>query len=535
MIMADQYDAIVIGAGHNGLTTACYLAKAGLSVLVLENYSVIGGMTITEEITLPGFHSDIHASGYQLANFSPVPEELELEKFGLEIIKPDLAFSHSFPDGRIITVHRDIEQTAANIAEYSAWDANIWRDLSDQYLQQRNHIIAAFFTPSPSLTEIINQLAKSNAGMDNYRFSLQSVRSWCNETFEAEETKCLFGSFASFLGSSPDDVGGAELAWLFASVLQHEGNNLVKGGMHNLSLALARYLKSQGGEIRTNTKVIKILGTSNRATGVYLASGEEVKAKQLIVSGIDPAQLIIHLLGSDMVGDSLVARMQKYEWGDSVFVIYTALNQPVTYKSGEGARLSPHVHLSHAHLDALAQIYFECRAGKLPTAPLIVSWNDTTIDPSRAPAGKHLMKFVVLNVPYHITDANITGITGRHWSEVKEAYADYLIDLITENYIPDLKDKIIKRVAHSPIDMESKIISAVRGTLGQGAFLPYQRGSLRPTFELGEYKSPVPNVYLCSSGSHPGAGVSMAPGRNAVEIICRDLKIDFATLTLHNP
>jgi len=134
---------------------------------------------------------------------------------------------------------------------------------------------------------------------------------------------------------------------------------------------------------------------------------------------------------------------------------------------------------------------------------MIVSWNDSAIDPGRAPAGKALMKFVVLSVPYVITGDATGRVPGRTWDEAREPYADYLIDLITATYIPDLKTKILKRVAHSPVDISRRIISAVRGTLGHGAFLPYQNGSLRPIPELGQYKTPVPNVYLCSSGSHP--------------------------------
>ena len=161
---------------------------------------------------------------------------------------------------------------------------------------------------------------------------------------------------------------------------------------------------------------------------------------------------------------------------------------------------------------------------------MIVSWNDSAIDPSRAPAGKALMKFVVLSVPYVITGDATGKIPARTWNAAREPYADYLIELITANYIPDLKAKILKRVAHSPVDISRKIISAVRGTLGQGAFLPYQTGSLRPIPELGQYRTPVPNVYLCSSGNHPGPGVSMAPGRNAAQVIFADLGLDFKSV-----
>ena len=524
--MPDKYDAVVIGAGHNGLTCACYLARAGLKVLVLEQYHTVGGMTVTEEETLPGFHSDIHASGYQLANLSPVPRELDLlDRY--QLIEPEFPFSHAFPDGRIVSVHRGIEGTAAEIARYSRKDAETWRVLMKRFLDERDAITEAMFSSPPSFPVEAAKLAASSAGMDTYRFSMQSVRSWANQTFEAEATKSLFGSFATFLGASPDDAGGAELAWLFASVLQNAGNKLVKGGMNRVTLALAEDLKEHGGEIRLNAAVERILGDANRATTVRLAGGEEIPVGRLVVSNVDPGHLVLDLLGSGMVGTEIVRKMEKYEWGDSVFVMFVALDSPINYKAGAAARQSAHVHLSEPSLDFFARIYLQCRGGVLPAAPMIVSWNDSAIDPSRAPAGKALMKFVVLSVPYVITGDATGKISARTWDKAREAYADYLIDLITDNYIPDLKSKILKRVAHSPVDISRKITSAVRGTLGHGAFLPYQNGALRPIAELGQYKTPVRNVYLCSSGSHPGPGVSMAPGRNAARVILADLKLRF--------
>jgi beta-carotene ketolase (CrtO type) len=524
--MPHPYDAIVIGAGHNGLTCACYLAEAGLKVLVLEQYHTVGGMTITEEETLPGFWSDIHASGYQLANLSPVPHELGL--LGrYELIEPEIPFSHAFPDGGIISVHRDIEKTVADIARYSHKDARTWRALMNRFLAQKDAITAGMFSPPPSFPSAAAGFAASSAGMDAYRFSMQSVRSWANQTLEGEATKTLFGSFATFLGASPDDAGGAELGWLFASVLQNVGNNLVKGGMNRVTLALAEHLQAYGGEIRTNTRVEHILGDAKRATAVRLESGEDIPVGQLVVSNVDPGHLVLNLLGAAMVGQEIVDKMERYEWGDSIFVMFVALDSPISYKAGSAARQSAHVHLTEPSLDFFARVYLQCRGGALPSAPMIVSWNDSAIDPSRAPAGKALMKFVVLSVPYVIT-ADATGkIPGRTWNEAREPYADYRMDLITTKYIPDLKSKTLKRVAHSPVDISRKISSAIHGTLGHGAFLPYQNGSLRPIPELGNYKTPVPNVYLCSSGSHPGPGVSMAPGRNAAQVIFGDLGLDF--------
>src|SRR5262245_4249917 len=237
--MPVQYDAIVIGAGHNGLTCACYLAKAGLKVLVLERYHAIGGMTLTEELTLPGFWSDVHASGYQLAQLSPVPGELELAQHGLEVIEPHWVYAHAFSDGRGLAVSRDLEQTIAALARYSPKDAQTWRGLFTRYLASKPQIVASFFSSPPSIADRAAALERTPGGMDEYRFGLQSMRSWCDETFEAEEIKCLFGAFSLFMGHAPDDAGGAELAYLFGAVLQDTGNNLVRGGMGNVARALA--------------------------------------------------------------------------------------------------------------------------------------------------------------------------------------------------------------------------------------------------------------------------------------------------------
>src|ERR1700757_1267391 len=310
--MPHHYDAIIIGAGHNGLTCACYLAREGLKVLVLEQYRTVGGMTVTEEETLPGFWSYIPASGYQLANLSPVPNELRLlDRY--ELIEPEIPFSHAFPDGGLVIVHRDIEKTVAEIAHHSTKDADRWRALMNQFLAQKDEITAAMFSPPPSFPAAAAGFAASPAGMEAYRLSMQSVRSWANQTLESEATKTVFGAFATFLGASPDDAGGAELGWLFASVLQNAGNNLVKGGMNRVTLALAEDLQAHGGEIRTSVRVQKIMGDAKRATAVRLASGEEIPAGQLIVSNVDPGHLVIDLLGVGMVGQEIVDKMQRYE------------------------------------------------------------------------------------------------------------------------------------------------------------------------------------------------------------------------------
>lgn len=229
--MPEKYDAIVIGAGHNGLTCACYLARAGLNVLVLEQYHIVGGMTVTEEITLPGFRSDLHAYGYQFGNLSPAPAELGLSRFGFELLYPDPNFSHAFPDGRLVSMYRDPEKTIKSLNQYSKKDGETWRKIFHDYLKVKGQIADWMNSAPTSLTDETARLESIPGGLEMYRFGLQSMRSWCNEWFEAEETKMLLGSFACHANVSPDDVGGGRLAWLFDTIIQDMGNNVVKGGM----------------------------------------------------------------------------------------------------------------------------------------------------------------------------------------------------------------------------------------------------------------------------------------------------------------
>jgi phytoene dehydrogenase-like protein len=359
---------------------------------------------------------------------------------------------------------------------------------------------------------------------EKYRKQLQSMRSWCRENFESEEARVMFGTFAAFVGLSPDDAGGGELCFLFASAIQDKGNNVVKGGFGNLPLSLARYLESKGGRIMTNSKVTKILIEKGRATGVRLSDGKEIKAKRLVASSTDPHTLIMKLIGEDHVDSSITRDVKRIEWGDSIFGLYLALDSQPEYKSGKEIGKSAQIHISPPTLEYFSKIFYECRGGRLPANPIPIMSNDSMMDPSRVPPGKHLIKFLVPNVPYETENK-------ADWSEIKDEYSDRIIDMVTEDYIPNLKGSILKKIPLSPIDYENKPSTSIRGTLACGSLLPYQTKSMRPISQLCNYKVPsIGNVYLCGAGSHPGPGVSMAPGRNAAQIILADVGIDFVKI-----
>jgi beta-carotene ketolase (CrtO type) len=523
------YDAIVIGGGHNGLTCACYLARAGLNTLVLEQYHTVGGMTISEEITRPGFISDIHASGYLLGKLSPAPDELQLAAHGMEPITPEPNWAHVTTDGRLVTISRDPAKSFQSVEQFSTADARAWQTYYERYLAAKPQIVAGMHSIPPSPANQFATLWQQPDGTAEYRFEVQSARSWANQTFETEAARAYFASFALHGALSPDDAGGAQYAWLMFTSVQDVGVSIVKGGMHSVSLALARSFEASGGEIRTNALVKEIVVRDHRAVTVRLADGETIDVGRVVASNVDPRHLALDLLGDAAVGPVVAGKMRQYEWGDSFFTLYVAMDGPPEYRTGQEASLAGYVHGAGATMEDLSRIFMECRSGLLPSAPMLGMVNESVVDPSRAPAGKGLMKFVAHYVPYQVRGDATGRISGTNWDEVKEAYADYLIDFITANFIPNLKSRVIARVADSPLDLERRIISAVQGTHQHGAFLPYQTGSMRPIPEMGQYRSPVANVYLCGAGSHPGGGVGMGPGRNAAQAICSDLGLDFAS------
>ncbi len=525
--MSAKYDAVVIGSGHNGLTCACYLAKVGLKVLVLERSHSIGGMTNTEEVTLPEFMSDTHAFCIQLANFSPALHELELDQYGFELIYSNPCFTHAFPNGKSISVSRGIDDTCKSIAHFSTKDADTYHQLFERFLGVKDPFIASFNSLPPSFADQAAMLQAMPGGLDQLRFQMQTFRAWAGEVFEANETKVLFGAWDLHTGTGPDDGGGASLAWAFCMVIQAFGNNIVKGGMRNLPLALEGYLIAHGGEIRTDARVERIHVGNGRAVAVGLSGGEQIEVGQLVASNVDPQQLVLDLLGEDQVDPILSNKMRHYELGESVMVIYLALDSPVEYKAGPQAGQAVYVHPTPADLEYFSRLFYEVRSGLLPSEPFALICNDSTQDPSRVPSGKALMKLVVQPVPYEIKGDAAGNIKGKTWEDVKEVFADHIIDRLTRDYIPNLRNNILKRVVHSPRDLERLMPSAPRGTITHGALLPYQMGAMRPIPEMGHYKSPISNVYLCGSGSHPGAGVSMAPGRNAAQVIFQDLRLDF--------
>jgi phytoene dehydrogenase-like protein len=222
----------------------------------------------------------------------------------------------------------------------------------------------------------------------------------------------------------------------------------------------------------------------------------------VVASNVDPRHFTLDLLGEPALGPTIAEKIKRYEWGSSFFVIYAALDRPVAYRAGAAADSAGYVHAAGQTLDELAETFVQCRAGLLPSAPMVGIINEAGMDPTRAPEGRGLMKFVLHYVPYRVTGDARGKIAGTDWDQIKDAYADTMIDFLSEAFLPGLRDRIIARSVQSPVDLERRIRSAVHGTHQHGAYLPYQIGAMRPIPELGSYRSPIANC-LSVRGRQP--------------------------------
>lgn len=328
-----------------------------------------------------------------------------------------------------------------------------------------------------------------------------------NETFESEQMRGLMADFAAHLGFAPDDAGGAEFAWLFLSVIQDAGNRAVRGGMGQLPAALAACFEQHGGEIRTNAPVAQVAVTNGTVSGVRLADGTVIAAP-IVASSAHPRHLVLDLLAEADLAAPVVNAMERYELGSAQMGIYVALSAPVTYAAGSEAADAMQVQVMPDTIDDLAQAFVDVRANRLPERPSVFIVNEASADPSRVPPGNSSLKIILTTVPSKID-----------WTANRSTYAQAIIDQLVAGPIPDLEEKVIDSAIMSPTDYAADVISAVDGTVGHGSLVDYQRGAMRPTWAMGRYRGPVDGLFLCGSGSHPGPGVSLMPGRNAARTI----------------
>jgi phytoene dehydrogenase-like protein len=523
-----SYDAIIIGGGHNGLAAAAYLAKAGKKVLVVERRHVLGGAAVTEEI-YPGFKYSV--CSYVVSLLRPeVIQELELPKYDLEIIPLDSTFT-PLPNGDYLARWGDHAKTRREIARHCATDAEAYEEYGKVMVQMAMAIkpMLGLIPPEPTSWNPKELFALFSVGNhfrrlgDKLLYELtklmtMSSADFLDEWFETEVLKATMsasGIIGTFMGPrSPGtayvllhhymgELDGAFRSWGFA-----------RGGTGSISRVIAEAARHYGAEIRTQAGVDQVLVKNGQAYGVALGTGEEIQAK-VIVSSVDPKRTFLKMIDAQHLESEFLAKVRNFKIRGSSAKVNLSLDALPSFTSlpGEGPHLSGAISISPS-IDYIERAYDDAKYGDYSQRPYMDIIIPSTLDPSMAPTGKHVMSVFVQYAPYHLRNGS--------WAERREAFGDTVIDTISE-YAPNFKNIILHRQIVTPWDLEQEF-GLTEGNIFQGELTLDQLFFLRPVPGWSKYRTPVKNLYMCGACTHPGGGIMAASGRLAALEILKDAK-----------
>ena len=508
------YDAIVVGAGVNGLAAALHLAVKGWKVVVVERADVAGGAVKTREITRPGFRHDLYAMNLGMFAGSPffAAHKDRLIAHGLEFVSAEQCFATPFPDGGWLGVEKDAEANAGRIARLSPADAERWRTMTAAFGQDAPHIFGLLGSPLPSWQALrVAYSAWRTRGTawvaDTARLLLASPREWLDENFENEKLKAMLAMWGMHLDFSPDCAGGALFPYLEAMADQTFGMAIGRGGADTIIAALTSAIAAAGGEVRLSVPVQSIAIDSGSARGVVLASGERIDATRAVIANLHPGALYGRLVPASTAA---AQRLAKFRPGPATMMVHFALSDLPEWNAGPELRRFGYVHLAPT-MAALAKAYTDALDGLLPAEPGLVVGQPTAIDPSRAPPGQHVLWVQVRVLPSRVRGDAAGQIAGRQWDEIKDAYADRVVGII-ERYAPGFAGKILGRAVHSPADLERDNPNLIGGDSLGGSHHLDQNFLFRPAFGWSRYRTPIDRLYMVGASTWPGAGTGAGSG-----------------------
>jgi len=511
-----SYDAIVIGAGHNGLISANYLARAGQRVLVLEARNVVGGACTTEELIPDSLWS---SCAFIAGLLRPeIIRELELERYGLEMYQTEAMEVVIFADGSHMFMWKDIDRTLKELEKFSKVDAKSFLDFGLRVKQFASIITPFLMRPPTSRSEVLRAFEEAGAEDLFDEFVLSSAKDLLDRYFESEHIKGLFTFFGMISVWGGPSTPGTSYVYGHHSVGEFQGHlgqwGLVKGGMGGITTAMARAAEAHGAVVRLGAPVQQVLVRGSRTRGVRLTSGEEVLAP-IVLSNADPARSLLELLPQGTVKPSLVRSMREYDTRGSMARIHLLIDELPEYVGFPPGRGPQHEaqQIMGASVENFERAWEAERRGVLPDEYVIEAMIQSTTDPSLAPAGKHTMTLGVQQLPFQLT--------GTTWDEARDKFTDAVLENLFR-YAPNLRDHILDRFVITPLDL-ARDYGLTGGNIFHGAMFLEQLFGNRPTPELAGYRTPVTGYYLCGSGTHPGGGVMGANGHNAAKVVLDDL------------
>ena len=509
----ESYDAVVIGAGPNGLVAANVLVDAGWSVLVLEAEDEPGGAVRTAEVTAPGFRNDLFSAFYPLAAASSVIAGLGLDRHGLEWGHAPAVVAHPSTEGPTAVLHRTPEDTAASVDVFHAGDGEAWLELYDVWRRVGTPLVEALLAPFPPVRGAL-KLATAIGGnqlLDFTRFALLPVRRMADEHFGGAGGGLLLAGNALHADLSPEAAPSGMFGWLLAMIGQDIGYPVPVGGAGELTWALVRRFEAEGGTLRCRAPVRRVRVEGRRAVGVEV-EGTPIGARRAVLADVDAEVLLRHLVGPDHLDPAVLDRLDRFQRGWATVKVDWALSSPIPWRE-PGAELAGTVHLA-ASMDELTMGVAELAAGRLPTDPFLVLGQMTTADPTRSPAGTE-SAWAYTHVPISLRDEPSGSHTGRPLTDADVAEVARRMEARIEAFAPGFADRVIARHVMGPKGMEAADPNLVAGDIGGGTYQLHQQLVFRPTTGLGRPETPVKGLYLSSASAHPGGGVHGACGSNA--------------------
>jgi phytoene dehydrogenase-like protein len=507
-------DAVVVGAGVNGLVAANLVADAGWSVVVLEQQPTVGGAVRTDGEVAEGFRHDTFSAFYPFAAASPVLAGLDLGRWGLRWRHAPAVLGNPLPDGTWALLTRDREADAERFERAHPGDGAAWLELVGQWDRVGASLMGSLLSPFPPVRHGLPLLARlaREPGLPTARTLLSGVRSLGEERFGGQAPRLLLAGNAGHADFSPEGAGSAIFGLIMTMLGQTVGFPAPEGGAGALTDALVRRLEAHGGEVRVGVEVSEVHVASGRAVGVRTSSGERIPAARAVLADVAAPALYGGLVADRHLPDRTRQGIQRFTWDPATVKVDWALSGPVPWDPGP--EVAPGcVHVGDS-VDELTITAAQVSAGHVPARPFLLAGQMTTTDPSRSPAGTESL-WAYAHVPQRVRgDAGPDGLTGDWDAGDAERFADRMQDRI-ERYAPGFSARVLARRVLSPTELERRDANLVGGAVNGGTAQLQQALVFRPVPGLGRAGTPVRGLFLASASAHPGGGVHGAPGANA--------------------